>query len=43
MSVRISFVSLEVAQGNKIIMAELCSHKLHLVVRMLWTKFPDHI
>jgi len=40
MSVRISFVSLKVAQGNKIIMAELCSHKLHLLVRMLWTNFP---
>ena len=43
MSVRISFVSLKVAQGNKIIMAELCSHTLHLLVRMQWTKFPDHI
>jgi len=42
MSVRISFVSLKVAQGNKIIMAELCPHKLYLLVRMLWTKTPDH-
>ena len=43
MSVRFSFVSLKVARGKKIIMGELCSHKWHLLARMLWTKFADHI